>query len=113
MRPLHVLVILLLAAAVVSMVRPAQAQMLVLTEDLWVTEVRHDKNKIGTTNKKGTPTRSWVDVEGKTRVFRKVGGKQVPVSQGEMWRTLKKGARIRVHGGGDWDMHIVAKKIWY
>lgn len=96
---------------------PSHAQLLVLTENYTVTEVRPDKNRIGVTSSPGHTTRAWVDVNGKTRVSTRrhtangLHYVMVPVSQ--MWSELKPGMRIKVHGGMDWDQHLVAKKVWF
>lgn len=89
---------------------PASSQLLVVDEELYVTELRPDKNKIGTSAAKASQTRGWVKIEGGTKIFRRNG---TPVSQAYMWKHLKRGMRIKVHGGGDWDTNVVAKKIWF
>lgn len=89
---------------------PTSAQLIVVDQELYVTELRPDKMKIGTSAAKISETRGWVKLEGDTKIFRRNGK---PVSQAFMWKNLKRGMKIKVHGGGDWDTNVVARKIWF
>jgi len=106
---LRILAVLMVALCLFQ-IHPATAQLLVVDEELYVTELRPDKMKIGTSAAKMSDTRGWVKIEGATRVYRRNGK---AVSQAFMWKNLKRGMKIKVHGGGDWDTNVVAKKLWF
>ena len=117
--PLRLLTVLLLlmSATVLVQTLPARAQLVNVTDDYYVTELRADKNKIGVAVGKTRDTRNWVKVDGNTRVARRVwvtrhSYRDEVISQAAMWKFLKPGKRIKVSGGRDWDQTIVAKKIW-
>ncbi len=109
-RPAKFLAALMFLAAATLSAIPAQAQLFVIDEELYVTEVRPDHNKIGTSAGKTGSTRGWIKIEGRTKIYRRNGK---AVSQATMWKSLKRGMKIKIHGGGDWDTNVVAKKIWY
>lgn len=92
--------------------RPSAAQLIVVTQKLYVSEVRPDHYKIGISPHPGVKTRSWVKVDGRTRVYRRLGRRLVRISHYELWHTLHRGDHIKVHGGADWDLNIVARQIW-
>lgn len=104
----YALALLILIALLPAL--PVSGQLIVVDRELFVTELRADKMKIGTSVTKGSETGSWVKIEGDTKVFRRNG---TPVSQASMWKSLKPGMKIKVHGGGDWDTNVVARKIWF
>jgi hypothetical protein len=102
-------IVLLLALCLVQ-AAPLYAQLMVVDEEVYVTELRPDKNRIGISSGRTGNTRGWIKIEGGTQVFRR-NGRQV--SQSQLWRSLRRGMRVKVHGGGDWDTNVVAKKLWY
>lgn len=89
------------------------AQLVIVDERYYVTEIRADQNKIGISEGQDGKTRTWVDVESKTRIATSVGSRSTNITRRQMYSSLKPGTRIRVNGGRDWDQHIVAKKIWF
>lgn len=96
---------------------PAQAQLVTVNEEYYVTELRMDKNKIGVAVGRTRETRNWVRVDGNTRVARRVwvtkhSYRDEVIAQPAMWKLLKPGKRIKVQGGRDWDQTVVARKIW-
>ncbi len=101
--------LLLVAGLVLAAPPPVESQLLYVTGTYVVTELRPDKNKIGIGVGTAKTTRNWVEVQGRTRISRN----GVNVSANRMWRELKRGTRIKIHGGRDFDQTIVAKKIWY
>jgi hypothetical protein len=101
---------ILLLALLALYVPPASAQLFVVDEELYVKDVRARDNKLGTSGSKAGGVRGWVKLEGKTKIYRRNG---TAVTQAQFWRAVRRGMKIRVHGGGDWDTNVVAKKIWY
>lgn len=109
--------LLLISVTVLVQTLPARAQLVTVTEDYYVTEVRADKKKIGVAAGKTRETRNWVKVDGNTRVARRVwvtrhSYRDEVISLPAMWKLLKPGKRIKVSGGRDWDQTVVARKIW-
>src|SRR5688500_1107401 len=101
---------ILLLAIMALYVPPASAQLFVVDEELYVKDVQAAKYKLGTSGSKAGGVRGWVKLEGKTKIYRRDGRS---VTQAQFWRSVRRGMKIRVHGGGDWDTNVVAKKIWF
>lgn len=108
-------VALLLGAYVVNAQR-ASAQLLLVTGEYYVTELRPNKYQIGIALNKGDDTRNWVNVKDDTKInLRKWHGggfTDVQINRDQLFRVLHPGSKFKVTGGRDWDQTIVAKKIW-
>ena len=93
------------------------AQIVLVDNRYYVTEVRPDHNRIGISEGRDFRTRTWVDVEPRTRISTSLHRgrylREINLSRREMFDRLKPGMRIHVNGGRDWDQHIVAKRIWF
>lgn len=103
-----IVIALLLLLAIGLSTTSAQAQLVTVDERYYVTEVRPDKHKIGVSAGPDGKTRTWVVIDGRTRVSR--GG--YVVSSNAVYK-IRPGTRIRVQGGRDFDQSVVARKIWY
>lgn len=99
---------------------PAQAQLLSVTGDYIITNVDRNGQRVGIALRDaGTSSRqNWVYVKPDTKIVKRnflPGG----VFKDEVWTfngffdRAKKGMKIRVEGGRDWDKSIHAKKIWF
>ena len=110
------LLLLLIACLVVG---PASAQILMVTGDYRVVDTDRGEHRIGIALREDDPNvrQNWVYVDEKTEVVvrKYVGGgafRDQKMTADQAWPLLKKGRKVRVHGGRDWDGSIVAKKIW-
>ena len=98
---------------------PAEAQLLTVTGDYRITDVDKANQRVGIAIREDDPNRrqNWLYIRPDTHinVRRQVGRgafRDEQVSWEGAWSVLKKGRKIRIHGGRDWDGTIVAKKIW-
>jgi len=106
-----------LAAAVLVPASQADAQLLLVTGEYYVTELRPNRNQIGIALSKGDDTRNWVNVRGDTKIIRRKWTGHAFVDQAlnsdQLFAVLHPGMKFKVSGGRDWDQTIVAKKIWF
>lgn len=98
---------------------PGLAQMLLVTGDYRVTDVDQSEQRIGIALREDDPNerQNWVYIRPDTKinVRRSLSGgafRDDLVTFQEAWSVIRKGSKLRVHGGRDWDGTIVAKKIW-
>lgn len=98
---------------------PAQAQLLSVTGEYIVTNVDRSGQRVGIALRDADPNvrQNWVYVKPDTRIVKRKflsGG----VFKDEVWHFndffayVKKGTKLKVEGGRDWDKSIHAKKIW-
>lgn len=115
----RVLCAVLLLAAVLVWTPRAQAQILMVTGDYRVTHVDRDEQRIGIALRDDDPNvrQNWVYVKSDTVIIRRIwlrGGafRDERMSFNGFFDYVRKGTKLRVHGGRDWDGSIDAKKIW-
>lgn len=99
---------------------PAWAQLLMVTGDYQVTDVDRRHQRIGIALRGDDPGRrqNWVYIKANTVVVRRErvpggGFRDEFLTFNGFFEVIKKGSRLRVHGGRDWDGTIDAKKIWF
>lgn len=109
----------LFLAILVLMTLPAVAQILLVTGDYRVTDVDKANQRFGVALREDNPNerQNWVTVTPDTviNVRHHLGGgafRDEIVTFNGVWSVLKKGRKLKIHGGRDWDGTIVAKKIW-
>ena len=108
-----------LAAAFVSYTVPSSAQIVLVDNDYWVTEMRPGKMEFGVTLKRGEYTKNWVHVKSDTRISKRRwlgqgrGFVDDRISQDRLWNFLRLGMKVHVAGGRDWDGSVSAKRIWF
>lgn len=97
----------------------AQAQILMVTGEYQVTNVDRDEQRIGIALRGDDPNvrQNWVYIKPDTKIVRRVwlrGGafRDEVMSWNGFFDYVRKGTKLRVHGGRDWDGSIDAKKIW-
>lgn len=101
--------LLTLLCAFILASTPSNAQLVVVDKKLVVTQVRPGHHEIGvTTPPNPSETRNWVKVEPNTHISYKLRR----ISRSELWRLIRPGMVMRVHGGRDWNDNIVAHDIW-
>ncbi|MBM3463754.1 MAG: hypothetical protein FJX76_16785 [Armatimonadetes bacterium] len=110
MRRTAIILFALLSFVCLLQAGPADGQLLVVDEELFVVQLRPDKNKIGISSGKTGVVTGWVKLDSSTVVYRRSGK---PSNQATMWQRLKPGMKIKVHGGGDWDGNLKVKTLWY
>lgn len=98
---------------------PAQAQLLSVTGEYRITNVDQAGQRVGVALRDADPNirQNWVYIKPDTRIVKRTflpGG----VFKDENWtfngffEKARKGMKIKVEGGRDWDKSIHAKKIW-
>lgn len=116
MRTRFALIAMLVLTALWTRPLPTQAQLVTVKEDVYVTELRPDKNRIGVASGPSHTTRNWIRLRNSTTVSHRVwhghNYRDVVISHNQLWRTLRPGMHIRVDGGRDFDQNIVAHRIW-
>jgi hypothetical protein len=99
--------------------RPLSAQMVLVDNEYYVTEMRPGKNEFGVALKKGEYTKNWVHVRNDTRISHRVwlgqgrGFQDRIISPSRLWSVLRLGMKVRVAGGRNWDGSCNAKQIWF
>lgn len=109
----------LLLVAVLIWTPQAQAQLLMVTGEYRVTNVDQDEQRIGIALRDDNPNKrqNWVYVKADTVIVRRIwlgGGafRDERMTFNGFFDYVRKGTKLRVHGGRDWDGSIDAKKIW-
>ena len=81
-----------------------------------VTKVYGDRNAFGVdlvqNGAKEVRTEVRLNKDAKCYWVRGTGGKDTPMSVSTFMQSLKKGTRVRVTGGRDWDGKINASEVW-
>lgn len=94
----------------------AHAQLVLVTAEYYVTEVKQDDSRVGVALHRGDDTRNWVHVKFDTKINQRTwhdgGFTDAIIPPEQFWRVVKPGMRFKVSGGRAWDQSIVAKKIW-
>lgn len=97
---------------------PAHSQILLVTGDYRVVSVDQDNWRIGVALADANPNRrqNWVYITPDTRIALRVWKgrwyRDEVIGLNRFFEIVRKGQRLRVHGGRDWDGTIKAKKIW-
>ncbi len=97
----------------------AQAQLLMVTGEYQVTNVDRPEQRIGIALRGDDPDRrqNWVHIHADTKIVRRVwlqngAFRDEFMSWNGFFDYVRKGTKLRVHGGRTWDGTIQAKKIW-
>lgn len=106
-----------IALAVFTVITPVAAQMVLVDNTYYVTELRPGKMEFGVALHRGEYTKNWVHVRQSTRiVMRKWRGhafRDYVISSDRLWNVLRLGMKVRVAGGRNWDGSTNAKQIWF
>lgn len=101
-----------------GLVGPAQAQLLMVTGEYRVVEVDARNHRIGVALLEASPDlrQNWVYIGLESEIVKRHHNadgwfKDEAVAPDEVWGIVKKGDRMTVHGGRQWDGGIKAKKI--
>lgn len=86
---------------------PSQAQLIVLDRSYRVLKVDADKSVLEVGEADTGARDADVIIDAETRMY--MFDKQIPSFS---WHLLRKGMKIRVHGGATWDARVRAKKIF-
>jgi hypothetical protein len=114
----RILLAALMLAAMFSIAQAPRvtAQILLVDNTYFVTELQPGKERIGVALSKGTDTQNWVHIKSDTKInLRKWSGKSFTdhaVNPARLFTHLKYGSKMRVYGGRAMDGSVVAKKIW-
>lgn len=110
--------VLVLVAAGLA-VGQARAQLLMVTGEYRVTHVDRAHQRVGIALREADPNvrQNWVNVSPETKIVRRVwlgGGafRDEVMTWNGFFEYVRKGTKLKVHGGRDWDGEIEAKKIW-
>lgn len=110
--------LLILVAAAAFGTAPSSAQLVLVDNQYYVTELRPGKDVFGVALHRGEYTKNWVHVRYDTKVSvrhwlsRARGFRDQIISPRSIFNYLRLGSRIRVQGGRDWDGSVVARRIW-
>jgi hypothetical protein len=111
------LVAVALAAVLLWPARPAHAQLWVMDQHYFVTELRPSKSEIGVSHDNDGVADRWVHIDKNTQIAMNVYSgayrKTVMISPDQLWSKLQPGMRVKVHGGRRWDGNVHADKIWF
>lgn len=114
--------ILMVAVAIVlfaSYMPPASAQLVLVDNEYYVTEMRPGKGEFGVALSRGQYTQNWVHVKLDTKIAHRrwlgagKGFIDESVSPERLFSLLKLGSKVRVNGGRNFDGSVTAKRIWF
>lgn len=119
MRTPRLTALLLAAITLFVIAAPTSAQMILVDNEYYVTELRPNKSEFGVALDKGEYTKNWVHVRRDTKISmrRRLGeGKgfvDEVIPPDRLWSVLRLGTKVRVSGGRNWDGSVSAKQIWF
>jgi hypothetical protein len=108
-----------LVTVVMAAATPSPAQVVLVDNQYYVTELRPGKNEFGVALKKGEYTKNWVHVKSDTRISMRRwlgqgrGFKDQVIPADRLFNVLRLGMKVRVAGGRNWDGSTNAKQIWF
>ncbi|NDD27452.1 MAG: hypothetical protein EB084_04215 [Proteobacteria bacterium] len=98
---------------------PATAQLVLVDNEYYVTEMRPGKGEFGVALSKGQYTQNWVRLKLDTKIAHRrwlgqgKGFVDETVSPERLFSMLKIGSKVRVNGGRNFDGSVNAKRIWF
>lgn len=111
--------LILVLLALVATALPARSQLLMVTGEYRVVELDQANNRIGVALMEANPDvrQNWIYIRLETEIVKRHYNsegwfKDEMISPQGVWSAVKKGDKMKVHGGRGWDGSINAKKIW-
>ncbi|MBQ7528680.1 hypothetical protein IJT10_02075 [bacterium] len=120
MKKFWLLAIFLTLMSLFGVQAKTQAQLILVSEEYRVVVVDRAQQRIGIANCDANPDvrQNWVYLKDKTEILHRRWNdegafRDEKLDWDHFFRTVRKGNRLWVHGGRDWDGSIDAKKIWF